>query len=175
MVKYLINEEYEVQEAGVAKAFGRGERREDYADAWKDTGNVILVGLSGSGKNELARMLADRTGLEIVSPKAAEDAIAVLGGTGQIVVLEDRLVEDIDVQPHIHGSGKVFYLMADTRLLADRVADRDSVEDRDSLWRELSARLAVLEPMFYGVLHFIMQATQSPEELVDDAMEKIAY
>ena len=33
------------------------------------------------------------------------------------------------------------------------------VEDEEGLWRELSARLAVMEPAFYSVLHFILQGS----------------
>lgn len=175
MTKHFVNEQYDVDEADSKRSFGISEKREDYADSWKDTGNVVLVGLKGAGKESLATLLADRTGQEIVVPGQAEDAAISLKGTGRIIVLSDVLVEDASVQPLIHGAGKVFYLMADTNTLSQRVADRESVEDTEQLWRDMSARLALVEPLFYSVLHFIIQATQSPEELLDDAMEKIAF
>lgn len=175
MTKYLINEQYDVQDADVSKGFGKGEKREDYADAWKDTGNILLIGLGGSGKMALADLLGERTGLDVVGPKEAAEAIQVLGSGPRIIVLEDGLVEIAEVQSLIHGAGKVFYLMVDSRVLSERVATRDSVEDSEALWREMSARLAVMEPVFYSVLHFIMQGAKSPDELVDDAMEKIGY
>ncbi|XXJ19218.1 hypothetical protein ACR42D_06615 [Desulfovibrio caledoniensis] len=175
MVKYLINEEYDVEDAGAAKGFSRGERREDYADPWRETGNVVLIGLPGSGRAELARLLADRTGKPVLTPPDAGDAAEALRGRGAIIVLEDRLVDDPGVQPLIHDAGKVFYLMADTRLLSGRVAEREGLADAEELWRGLSARLAEVEPTFYGVLHFILQSARSPEELVDDALEKIGY
>ncbi len=171
----MINEQVEVEEAGVAKGFGKGETREDYADAWSGTGNVVLVGLQGCGKGELAGLLAERTGMEALTPGGVEDAVKALGGKKKIIVLDDKLVEAAEVQPLIHGAGKVFYLMADSNTLSERVATRESVEDREELWRELSARLAVMEPSFYGVLHFIMQATQSSDVLVEDALEKISF
>jgi shikimate kinase len=175
MVKYLINEEYDVKDAGAAKGFARGERREDYADPWRETGNVVLIGLPGSGRAELARLLAARTDKPVLTPPDAKGAAEVLQARGAIIVLEDSLVDDPAVQPLIHGAGKVFYLMADTRLLSGRVAGREGLEDTEELWRRLSARLAQVEPTFYGVLHFILQGAQSPEELVDDALEKIGY
>ncbi|WP_338670083.1 hypothetical protein [Pseudodesulfovibrio methanolicus] len=178
MAKYLINEEYDVQEAGAAKTFGKGERRRDYADPWRETGNVVLIGLPGSGRAELARLLADRMGKPVLIPSEAQAAAEALQGLGAIIVLDDRLVDDPGVQPLIHGAGKVFYLMADTRLLSDRVAGRGGVEGEEAaedLWRQLSARLAEVEPVFYGVLHFILQGAQSPEDLVGDALEKIGY
>jgi len=175
MTKYFINEQYDVQDADASKSFGKGEKREDYADAWQDTGNVVLVGLAGSGKKALADLLGERTGLDVVIPKDATGAVQALGAGPHIIVLDDALVEVAEVQSLIHGSGKVFYLMVDSRVLSERVADRDDVEDRDTLWREMSARLAVMEPVFYSVLHFIMQGIQSPEELMSDAMEKIGY
>jgi hypothetical protein len=175
MAKYLINEAYEVEESGAAKGFARGERRGDYADPWRETGNVILIGLPGSGRAELAGLLAERTGQPALAPRDAGAAVEALKGRGAIVVLEDRLVDHPEVRPLIHGAGKVFYLMADTRLLSGRVAGRDGLADADETWRRLSARLAEVEPVFYGVLHFILQGAQSPEELVDDALEKIGY
>lgn len=175
MTKILINERYDVKEAQANKVFAKGEKREDYADAWKDTGNVILMGLPGCGKGELGELLGERAGMEIMIPDTPERAIEVLGGQGRIVVLSDALVEVSEVQSLIHGAGKGFYLMADSNTLAERVAKRDGVEDKEQLWRDLSARLAVMEPVFYGALHFILQASQEPAEMVDDAMKKIAY
>jgi hypothetical protein len=84
-------------------------------------------------------------------------------------------VDNPVVQPLIHGAGKVFYLMADTRLLSERVAGRKGMDDAEQLWRGLSARLAEVEPTFYGVLHFILQGARSSDELVADALEKIGY
>nr|WP_321256367.1 hypothetical protein [uncultured Pseudodesulfovibrio sp.] len=175
MTKYLINEQYDVQDADASKGFVKGEKREDYADAWKDTGNIILIGLVGSGKKALAELLGEGTGLDVVNPKDVTEAVQVLGSGPRIIVLDDGLVEVAEVQSLIHGAGKVFYLMVDSKVLSERVASRDSVEDSETLWREMSARLAVMEPVFYSVLHFIMQGVQSSNELVDDAMEKIGY
>lgn len=175
MTKYLINEQYDVAEADTTKAFGKGEKRTDYADAWKDTGNVILMGLRGSGKSALAELLAERTELPVVTPSNAPEAIEALKSEGQVIVLTDDLVENGEVQPLIHGAGKGYYLMVDSNTLSERVAERENVEDREMLWREMSARLAVMEPVFYSTLHFILQAGQTPEAMVEDALEKIAY
>lgn len=175
MAKYLINERYDVGDSERSKEFGKGENREDYADAWRDTGNVILIGLRGAGKAELARLIGERTGLDVVTPRNVDEAVAALEPGGRVVVLDDSLVEDGEVQPHIHGAGKVFYLMGDSRLLSGRVAARESVEDEDGLWREFSARLAAMEPAFYSVLHFILQGVRTPEEILGDALEKIGY
>ncbi|WP_419787547.1 shikimate kinase [Pseudodesulfovibrio sp.] len=175
MDKYFINEEVRVEDSGATRSHGKGERREDYADVWRDTGNVVLVGLSGSGRMALAKALAERTGAPVVVPGNAADAAETLSGSGTIIVLNDGLVEDPSVRSRVHGSGKVFYLMADSNTLSARVAERDGVEDREALWRECSARLALMEPVFYEVLHFILQAGGTPESVVEDALEKIAY
>lgn len=175
MTKYFINEQYSVEESEARKGFSSGDKREDYADAWKDTGNVVLIGLPGAGKAALAGLISERSGMQILTPGDAETAKGALGAQGQVIVLTDDLVEDSEVQSLIHGSGKVFYLMADSRVLADRMAERESVPSTDDLWREMSARLATMEPVYYGVLHFILQAFQTPEELMSDAMEKIGY
>lgn len=175
MDKYMINEQYDVDDPEAKKAYGKGESRSDYADAWTETGNAILMGLPGSGKAALADLLAERTGLPVVVPANADEAIEALNGEGRIIILEDGLVEDATVQPLIHGAGKGFYLMADSNTLAERVAERDGVDDREALWRELSSRLATMEPIFYSTLHFILQAGQPLEEMADDALEKLAY
>lgn len=175
MTKIMINEYYDVEDADATKAFGKGEKREDYADAWRDSGNIVLIGLPGSGKAAMAEILAERTGQPLMNPADAEEAVQTLGGENGVIVLDDRLVEDQAVQPVIHGSGKVFYLMADSNTLSQRVAELDGAEDRESLWQEMSARLAVMEPVFYSVLHFILQAAQPQEELVEDALEKVRF
>jgi len=175
MAKYLINEQYDVEDAGASKEFGKGEKRTDYADAWEETGNAILMGVNGSGKGALAALLAERIGRPVVTPTTPEEAVEALGGEGRIIVLTDDLVEDVSVQPLIHAAGKGFYLMVDSNTLSERVSKRGDVEDREKLWREISARLTVMEPVFYSTLHFILQAVQAPEEMVEDALEKIAY
>lgn len=175
MAKYMINEQYDVEDAGASKGFGKGEKRKDYADAWTDTGNVVLVGLPGSGKAELASLVADRLDLPVEVPETPEEALKVLAGRKQVIVLSDEIVEDREVQPQIHGSGKVFYLMADTNTLSARLAEGGDEQEREQVWRELSMRLSVMEPVFYSVLHFILQAARSPASLVDDALEKIAF
>ena len=131
--------------------------------------------MAGSGKTELASLLSQRTGQEAATPLTAAEAAKLLQERGRIIALGDELVDLPDVQPLIHGAGKVFYLQADTNTLSARVAERDGVADRESLWRDMSARLAELEPVFYATLHFILQAFDGPESMVDDALEKIAF
>ncbi|ADU63198.1 MAG: hypothetical protein KUA35_03870 [Pseudodesulfovibrio sp.] len=175
---HMIREVAEVEDAGATRKHGRGERREDYPDAWADTGRIILVGLPGSNRALLAGLLAERTGLGAVRPADGGEALAALAGPPAIIILDDALVADQDIQPRIHGAGKVFYLMVDSRTLAQRTTKAESgleTGDVEQAWRELSARLAVMEPVFYGVLHFILQGANPPEALVEDALEKIAY
>ncbi len=174
MTKHFINEQYDVEDADMSSSYGKGEKREDYADAWENTGNIILVGLEGSGKAALAEALSERTGLNVVMPGDASNTLNILKGEKQIVVLKDSLVEDQAVHPLLHSAGKVFYLMVDSNTLASRLAERENIEDSEPLWRDLSARLAVMEPMFYGVLHFILQP-QTAEEMLEDALEKVAF
>ncbi len=175
MTKYLINEQYDVEDATASRVFSKGENRNDYADGWKGTGNVILIGLPGAGKHALADLLREETGLPVVVPREPTDAVAVLAKGGQIIVLEDNLVENTAIQPLLHRAGKVFYLMADSNTLASRLAERLGGTDKEKLWRDSSARLAAMEPVFYGALHFILQAGESPEAMLADALEKIAY
>jgi shikimate kinase len=172
---HMIKEVAEVEDAEATRTYGRGERREDYPDAWADTGRIILVGLPGSGRTALAGLLAARSGLGAVRPVDGGEALAALSGPPAIIILDDALVADPQIQPRIHGAGKVFYLMVDSRTLAQRATGAEAVSDAEPAWRDLSARLAVMEPVFYGVLHFILQGANPPEALVEDALEKIAY
>lgn len=175
MVKFFLNTKYNVEDPDSTRSFGKGEKREDFADAWQNTGSTILIGLAGSGKAQLAGMLAGHTGQEVCKPDTVDSAVKCLGESRKIVVLSDELVEDHTVQPLIHGAGKVFYLMCDSQTLAFRVAEQRGIEDREQLWRDMSARLVVMEPVFYSTLHFILQAAQTPEELLADTLEKIAF
>lgn len=171
----MIKEVVEVEDAGTTRIHGKGERREDYPDAWANTGRIILVGLPGSNRALLGEALAERTGLGAVRPADGGEALAALAGPPAIIILDDALVADQDIQPRIHGAGKVFYLMVDSRTLARRTAGTKAELEVEQAWRDMSARLAVMEPVFYSVLHFILQGAKPPEELVEDALEKIAY
>lgn len=168
----FIQKKHDVEESGLTRVFSRGETREDYADAWAGTGNVILVGLPGAGKATLARGIAEASGKDVCEPETVDQALAALARSGGIVVLADDLVREEAVRSVLHGAGKVLYLLRDARSLAESVF-RDG-DDFDALWQGTAERLERMEPVFYSVLHFIIQP-ESPDEMLQSALEKISF
>lgn len=172
----FIKKKVDVQEAGKARTHGKGEKREDYEAMWNTTGRVLLVGLPGSGRFDLAAILGERLGLPVLTPEKGEAFEAACLREKSIVVVPDTVFDDESLIEKVKGAGKVFYLMTDAQTLTRRVLERSGeVGDEDALWREVSDRLAVLEPRFMSALHFILQGVQTPDALVDDALEKISW
>jgi shikimate kinase len=78
----------------------------------------------------------------------------------------------------LRATGKVFYLMADPGELVERLrkdpneAQRPALTDLD-LDREMAVTLSDRDPMYLAVADFILQAGESPEELLRSALEKM--
>ncbi|GEM_PF-752735 len=171
----FIREKAEVAEPGKRKIFGKGDRREDYEAMWSVTGNLLLAGLPGCGRQDLGRLLAERL---TVSLEQAEDAASLelaLSGGASVVVLQDSLFDDDALVDVISRSGKVFYLMADAGTLARRLVGGDGGRNLEVVQYEASVRLERVEPQFMKVLHFILQAQNPPEVLLEDVLEKASW
>lgn len=171
----FIKKKIEVQEDDKKQVFAKGERREDYAAAWKTSDRVFLAGLPGAGRQALATMLAQELGMTVEEPADADALRETCAGQPAIVVVRPEFFEDDDLAALMNRSGKVFYMMADAQTLANRVVERDGSDDPEALWETMSQDLARLEPRFMGSLHFILQAANRPGDLVKDALEKISW
>lgn len=172
---HFIKEKAEVAESSKTKSFAKGERREDYEAMWQQTGTLLLVGLPGSGRTELGRLLAARLDMPFVQASDACSLDSALENGPGVVVLADALFDEPELIAKINRAGKVFYLMADARTLAQRVAERSEQADLEQVWRSTSARLEEVEPRFMQALHFILQAQNAPEALLEDAVEKVSW
>ena len=171
----FIKEKAEVEEAELKRSYGKSEKREDYPAGWKKTGNVVLLGLPGSGKALLAKLVSEKTGQKVVAPQTWEDAQKSLEGDNVIVILDDKLVDSPEKGPVVQGAGKVFFLMVDAQTVANRLAARDPGLDQETVWKEMGERLETAQPMFFAMLHFVLQGVRPADQLLGDVMEKLAY
>jgi shikimate kinase len=171
----FIKRKQEVSEADKTKVFAKGERREDFADMWSNTGNILLVGLPGSNRVALGRELAARMGIQLCQPADMDALQRDCAEGNRVIVVPTAILEQPENVSFVHGAGKVFYLMADARQLAERLEDRSPSGDADSLWRECARRLEAGQAAFMTALHFIVQASGSVEDMAEDVMEKVSW
>ncbi|GAB7024328.1 hypothetical protein [Salidesulfovibrio brasiliensis] len=171
----FIKKKYDVEDGEKKKVFAKGEKREDYAAAWKTSDRVFLAGLSGAGRRELAQLLADELNVAVNEPTDDESLRAACAGDPAIVVVGSRFFEDPELAGLMNRSGKVFYMMADAQTLANRVAEREGADQVESVWRNTADELGRVEPSIMGSLHFILQAVNRPGDLLRDALEKISW
>ncbi len=171
----FINKKQTVLESDKTKVFVKGDRREDFADMWSETGNILLLGLPGSNRVALGDELASRMGTQLQQPDDMEALRLVCSQGGQVIVVPEVAFSDPEDVSFVHGAGKVFYLMADARSLSERLEKRAPSGDIDAVWRECARQLEVMQPAFMTALHFLVQVSDSVREMADDAMEKISW
>ncbi len=176
-VESFIMRKVQVEDSDKRMVFGGTpeELRPDMAR----TGNVVLVGLPGSGRRTLGQSLAQTLGRTFVDleaqPETAE-ASALLENLGQeggrVIRFPADLLRRAGVVEALRQAGVVFYLSADLPLLLSRQfagASDIPEETRKALGRHLDE----LEPLAMAALHFILRADEEAGDLVQDALEKI--
>lgn len=171
----FIKEKAEVADSDRTKTFGKGERRQDFEAMWSETGNLILVGLPGSGRSALGERLSARLKRPLLAVDDADALKKSMSATDTIMIVAETLFDDDRTIESIGRIGKVFYLMVDARTLASRMAERSPEDGMDRLWRESADRLERMEPRFMRALHFVVQAGSSPESMVQDVLEKVDW
>lgn len=171
----FIRKKYEVEAPDEKKVFGKGERREDYEAAWKSSSRQFLVGLPGSGRRELARLMGERLEVPVTDAADADSAKQACEEGSAVVVVEPGVFDDPEAATRMNGCGKVFYLMTDANTLARRLAARGDAADEEAVWQQLCSDLEKYEPLFMGNLHFILQGVADPADLLDDALEKVSW
>lgn len=121
--------------------------------------NIFLVGLRGSGKTTLGRLLAERLEMAFVDTdeevvrRAGQDIAAIVAsqgwegfrrleaqtlqricaGKGQVVATGGGVVMDPDNRELLDTFGVTFYLMADIPILAQRLAKDPNTGQRPAL------------------------------------------
>jgi AmmeMemoRadiSam system protein B len=167
---HFIRKKAEVAEADKVTVMGNTpeELRPDMAR----TGNVILAGLTGSGRRALGEALAQALGREFLDWENVADEVEAatlldaLAQGGQVVRLPLRLLRREEVRDPLRRTGVVFYLAADVPLL---LARRGPGAQREAISREVGE----MEPLALSFLHFLLRAEESPDELLLDAREKV--
>jgi len=183
--KKLIRQRFDVLEKGRTATHGRAEASQPIGGAG---GNLLFIGLPGSGRKTLARAAAGRLGLtyaETAGPAGAAelDALAhaeaarmagpasqagldqLLARSGQAIALTGVDLGASEVRERLRAAGKVFYLMSVAPILAKRLGDLSRLE-------ELAGAVAAHEPFFLQTAHFVLPLDATPEEMADNVAEK---
>jgi hypothetical protein len=160
--KKVIRERFDVQEEDKSLTF----RHEAAAPIGGASGNLFFLGLPGSGRRELARVVAARLGLPMVEAATRVDLDAALAASGQAVaVIDSSLVEDQDAVAAMRATGKVFVLTILPHELAARLGEPARAGELARQWERL-------EPVLLAAAHFILPLDETFEELAEDAAWK---
>lgn len=164
----FVKEKIDVDQADKVMTFGRREVSKGYDPA---SGCLFLIGLAGSGREELATLLAEKYALKVQKPKtisSLEDVEVLSRVSGTVVIVPHSAVRDDDIRLALREKGKVFYLMGEVLRMAHRLG-------MDEQEREVHSALFVeMEPLFMMTLHYILQGWKEPEELVDNVGEMLS-
>lgn len=159
--KEVIRRRFNVQEADKTAVFRHGEA----APVWGGRGNLLFIGMEGSGRREMARAAASLLTLEYAEAAAPDTLLRLLDGERQSVAVLFKELIDPDLISAIRGSGKAFYLMRQGQDLAAALGDPSRAP-------ALAAAAQSLEPSFMAVAHFILPLYATGEEWLADVAEK---
>ncbi|WP_029895786.1 shikimate kinase AroL [Desulfohalovibrio reitneri] len=102
----------------------------------------------------------------------------ICSDSGQIVATGGGIVLREDNRGLLRQNGRTYYLLADLKTLADRLEAHPQSDQRPPLTElapeeELRQTLNEREPLYYQVIDGILQASRTPEEIVEDLKEKL--
>lgn len=154
----FIKEKVEVNNPGETKVRRHGESLEEPSFSLEQ-GNIVFLGLRGSGKTTVAREVASRLGVEtvdtdaIVQERAGQSIAAIVeqsgwqafrdleeevlreicSTTGRIVATGGGAVLRQSNRQILRSCGAVFYLLADIPLLVQRLQQEEDRGERPAL------------------------------------------
>ncbi|HDQ41355.1 MAG TPA: shikimate kinase AroL [Desulfonatronum sp.] len=167
--------------------------------------NIFLVGLRGSGKTTLGRLLAERLDVmfvdtdEMVVRQAGKDIASIVASQGwagfrssekdtlrEICTRKGQVVATgggIVLEPSNRAlleSGLVFYLMAEIPTLEERLAKNPLPAQRPalseaSLVQELRHCLYERGPLYMCTANHVLHAEKKPAVLVEEILEKLGW
>ena len=166
------------------------------------TKNIVLIGLMGSGKTTIGKILAEKTGMKLVDTdaqiveKAGKSIKQIFADNGEMFFrdLESEVIERISIQENLvvsTGGGAVlrdenlenlkqnsilFYLHAPAEILYKRIKDdknRPLVNTPNPL--ETLKKIQENREYFYGQANYKIQTNnKSPEEIADEIIRLFA-
>lgn len=159
--KVVIRRRFAVLEEDKTAVFSHG----DAASEWGGRGNLLFIGMEGSGRREVAREAASMLGLEYAEAAAPETLLRLLEGEGRSVAVLFKELSDPPLVSAIRDFSKAFYLMRQASDLATAQGDPSRVP-------ALAAAAQTMEPSFMAAAHFILPLYATREEWLEDVAEK---
>ena len=160
--KNVIRQRFEVREGGRTATHGQADAS---APLGGTGGNLLFIGLPGSGRKTLARAAAERLGLAYAEAADTQALERSLARSGQAIAVTGMGLGAPEARERLRAAGKVFYLMSVAPILAKRLCDLSRLE-------ELAQAVTANEPFFLQAAHFVLPLDATPEEMVEDVVEK---
>lgn len=137
----------------------------------RDSGNVFIFSLNDELRKSLAADIAKKLGRKVVIVKRTDGNPAIIEAAAkdnQIVSLPRGAALSEKNRNLLKDNGKVLYIMSDFITLLN---SSDRSEDARE---QISLMLNRFEPSFMNAAHLIVRSDQSYEEILEDALAKIA-
>ncbi|ANI29497.1 shikimate kinase [Yersinia entomophaga] len=168
------------------------------------TRTIFMVGARGAGKTTIGKALAQALGYQFIdtdlfmqqsSQLTVAEVVAKEGWKGfrlrESLVLQEVTVPKTVVatgggavlaaenRAFMRRQGIVIYLRAPADILAERLAEEPEDAQRPSLTgkpiaEEIQDVLAVREAMYQEVAHYVLNASQAPQSVVQQILELLA-
>jgi shikimate kinase len=141
-------------------------------------GVLFVIGLSGSGKSEIARRVAEALGrqaaeLPLDGADAALDDLfaAAQNGSPAVVAVPHKLLAGEGLRKRLQAGGRVLYLMAGAETIAARQAK--TPEEEATLRERLGRQRTAFEPYFMQTLHLLAPADGPLDQVLADVLERV--
>ncbi|BBD06911.1 shikimate kinase AroL [Desulfovibrio ferrophilus] len=197
--KNAMKKKFEVEDSNKTAIYRRGSNTKPALSGE----TVFLVGLRASGKTSLGRLVAERLGLpfadtdqllvektgrsiaEIVESEGWDefrrletDVLREVAGKPMVVATGGGIVLARENREMLKAGGPVFYLLATTLLVVDRLTRDMDPENRPPLTElplteEMGELREERDPLYMEVAKFVLRAEESLEELVAEVQEKM--
>jgi shikimate kinase len=166
----FIMDQIGVEDSHKKKVFGPGAAK-DQIIGGRDSGNVFILCLNDDLRDEIAEALSqklDKNFVKISRKDGTPAIIATAEKNNQIVSLPRGAALASKNREILKNNGKVLFIMCD---FASLLKATDGSEEARS---EITILINRFEPNFMNTAHHIIRGDQSLEEMVQDALEKIA-